>query len=84
MVLCNNLDGWEEVGAGGRLKREGTYVYLWLIHIVLRQKPTQYCKATTFQLKISLKNLNLYMSIQSSIIHNSQKWQQFIYPAPVE
>ena len=55
MVLCNNLDGWEGVGVGGRLKREGTYVYLWLIHVVLRQKPTQYCKATTFQLKIKFK-----------------------------
>ena len=28
--------GW---GVGGRFKREGTYVYLWLIHIVW-QKPT--------------------------------------------
>ena len=29
--------GWE---VGGRLKREGTYVYLWLIHVVVWQKPT--------------------------------------------
>ena len=29
--------GWDAVG--GRFKREGTYVYLWLIHIVW-QKPT--------------------------------------------
>ena len=28
-VLCDNLEGWE---MGGRFKREGTYVYLWLIH----------------------------------------------------
>ena len=33
---------WE---VGGRFKREGTYVYLWLIHIDVWQKPTQQCKA---------------------------------------
>ena len=29
-------------GVGGRLKREGTYVYLWLIHIVIQQKSTYF------------------------------------------
>ena len=29
----------------GRFKKEGTYVYLWLIHVDVWQKPTQYCKA---------------------------------------
>ena len=28
--LFDNLDGWE---AGGRVIMEGTYVYLWLIHV---------------------------------------------------
>ena len=32
-------------------KREGTYVYLWLIHADARQKPTQYYKAIILQLK---------------------------------
>ena len=40
--------GW---GLGGRLKREGTYVYLWLIHVGVQQKLVQYCKATILQLK---------------------------------
>jgi len=40
---------------GRRLKRERTYVYLWLIHVDVRQKPTQYCKAIIFQLKINLE-----------------------------
>ena len=31
--------------AGRRFKREGTYVYLWLIHADVWQKPTQYCKS---------------------------------------
>ena len=42
--------GWE---VGGRLKREGTCVYLRLIHVDVRQKPTQYCKAIILQLKIN-------------------------------
>ena len=38
----------------GRLKREGINVYLWLIHVVIWQKSTQYCKAIILQLKINL------------------------------
>ena len=34
-------------------EKEGTYVYLWLIHAYAWQKPTQYCKAINIQLKIS-------------------------------
>ena len=40
--------GWE---VGGRFRREGTYVYLWLIHVDIWQKPTQFCKAIILQLK---------------------------------
>jgi len=40
---------WWEVG--GIFKREGTYAYLWLIHVDEWQKPTQYCKTIIFQLK---------------------------------
>ena len=40
---------WYEVGEG--FKTEGTYVYLWLIHVDLWQKQTQYCKAIILQLK---------------------------------
>ena len=38
---------------GERLKREGTGMYLWLIHVDVWQKPTQYCKAIILQLKIN-------------------------------
>ena len=34
------------------IKREGTDVYLWPIHVGVWQKPSQYCKITIFQLKI--------------------------------
>ena len=35
------------------IKREGTYVYLWLIHVNVWQKPTQYGKAIILQVKIN-------------------------------
>ena len=47
--------GWE---AGGSYKKEGSYLYLWLIHVDTWQKPIQYCKAIIFQLKINYKKKN--------------------------
>ena len=44
---------------GGRFKREGIYVYLWLIHVDVCQKPTQYCKAIILQLN-KLKKKEIY------------------------
>jgi len=49
--LCDKLEGWQG-GSRGKFSREGTYVYLLLIHVDAWQKPTQYCKATSHQLKI--------------------------------
>ena len=43
--------GWE---VGRRFKREGVYVYLWLMHVRVWQKPTQHCKAIILQLKINV------------------------------
>ena len=36
---------------GGRFKREGTYIYLWLIQLMFDRKQTKICKGITFQLK---------------------------------
>ena len=49
--LCINLGGGMGREMGGRFKREGIYVYLWLIHVEVRQK-TRFCIAITLQLKI--------------------------------
>ena len=38
---------------GGRFKRDGTDVYLWLIHVDVWQKPTQYYKAIILPFKIN-------------------------------
>ena len=56
--------GWE---VGRRFKREGTYVYLWLIHVAIWQKPTQYCKAIILQLKINNFLKVLFMSCNTQI-----------------
>ena len=50
--LCINLEGWDGEGDGRGFKREGTYVYLWLIHVDVWQKPTQHSKAIILKLKI--------------------------------
>ena len=38
---------------GGMFKWQGTWLDLWLIHVDVWQKPTQYCKAIILQLKIN-------------------------------
>ena len=57
--------GWE---VGGRFKKEGTYIYLWLIHVNIWQKPTQYCKAIILQLKI-----NQFFKKDSGLNHKSKE-----------
>ena len=39
--LRDKPEGWE---VGGKFKREGTCVYLWLIHVAVWQKPRQHWK----------------------------------------
>ena len=58
-------------GVGGRFKREGTYVYLWLIHIAVWQKPTWYCKAIILQLK--KKAWFFAKNVHSECIYELQK-----------
>ena len=47
-MICDDLEGWDG-RAEGRLKKEGLYVYLQLIHVFIQQKLTQHCKARIFQ-----------------------------------
>ena len=44
-VFCVDPEGWDGV-AGGRPQREGTYVYIQLIHTIVQQKIAKHCKAT--------------------------------------
>jgi len=64
---------------GGRFKREGIYVYLWLTHVEVWQKTTKIYKAIILQLKINKKifkeheseySLTPYTEINSKWIKN--------------
>ena len=50
-MLCDHLEGWDR--EGGRETKEGEdmgiYVYIQLIHFVIKQKLTQRCKAIILQ-----------------------------------
>ena len=52
-MLSDNPEGRDGVRNGKEVQKEGTYVYLWQIHVDVWQKPTQYCKAIILQLKIN-------------------------------
>ena len=48
--LCSNLESGGGVGRemGERFKSEDTYVYLWVIHVDVWQKPTNTAKQLSF------------------------------------
>ena len=47
---------------GERFEREGTYVYLWLIHVDVWQKPSQHCKAIILKLRKETKKKTLLIA----------------------
>ena len=55
--LCNTLEGRRRGQRGVRFKREGTYMYLWLIHVDGWQKPTKFRNAVILQLKNKFKKI---------------------------
>ena len=54
-MLYEDLAGWAAELVGVQVEKEGIYVYLWLIHAVVRQKLTQHCEAIILQLKVNKK-----------------------------
>ena len=60
---------------GGRFKREGTFVYLWLIHVDVWRKLTQHCEAIILQLKKNLFCLKINM--HEILTHNHGKMFNF-------
>ena len=48
-----NRERWD--GMGGRFKRKGTCVYLWLIHVGVWQKPSQHCNDPPIKDEIKFK-----------------------------
>ena len=51
LVHWDDPEGWDGEGGSGW----GTHVHPWLIHVNVWQKPPQYCKVISLQLKIFLK-----------------------------
>ena len=51
------LEGWDARAVGGMFEWEGTWVNLWLIHVGVWKKSTQYRKAIILQLKINKLNI---------------------------
>ena len=51
LVHWDNPEGWERQGVGRGVWDGETHVYLWLIHVNVWQKPPQYCKVSSLQLK---------------------------------
>ena len=52
LVHWDDPDGWDGMwrGVGGDSER-GTHIHPWLIHVNVWQKPPQYCKVISLQLK---------------------------------
>ena len=44
---------------GGKFKKEGIYVYLWLIHVEVLQKTTKFCKAIILQKNFKNRTINI-------------------------
>ena len=50
LVHWDDPEGWDGEG-GGRGVQDGDTVHPWLIHVNVWQKPLQYCKVISLQLK---------------------------------
>ena len=69
------------MAVGEKFKRKGTPVYLWLIHLVVRQKPTQHCEAIILQ----FKKQNLFClktNMHEILTHNHGKVFNFSWKFP--
>ena len=59
LSLCgqhHDLDGRDGGWVGERSKKEGIYVYIELVHFMVQQKLTRYCKAIILQQKAIINN----------------------------
>ena len=52
LVHWDDPEGWDGEGGGGEGSGWGTHVHPWLIHVNVWQKPPQYCKVISLQLKL--------------------------------
>ena len=50
-MLWDNLEGWGGDGGWRGFQDGGAHLYLWLIHVDIWKKPTQYCRLLFLQLQ---------------------------------
>jgi len=61
----NVAENWKINGKmQGGFQREGTYLYPWLNHVNIWQRPIQYCKAIIFQLKCEKKKVIIIKKVE--------------------
>ena len=60
---------------GEGFKKEGIYVYLWLIHVDIWQKPTKFCKAIILQLKTKkiLKTTSITLQAYQNVVPKRER-----------
>ena len=51
LLLWDNPEGWGRERGGKGVQDGGTHVHPWLFHVDAWQKPPQYCKVISLQLK---------------------------------
>ena len=51
LVYWDDPGGWDGEGRGRGVLDGETHVHLWLIHVDVWQKPLQYCKVISLQIK---------------------------------
>ena len=51
LVHWDDPEGWDWEGSGRQGSGWGSHVRPWLIHVNVWQKPPQYCKVISLQLK---------------------------------
>ena len=54
-VHWDDPEGWDAEGGGREVWDGGTHVHPWLTHVNIWQKPPQYCKIISLQLKLKNK-----------------------------
>ena len=66
LVLWDNPEGWGGEGGGKGFRMGGTHVYMWLIYADVWQKPPEYCKVISLQLKRKKKKKEVGLPSWSS------------------
>ena len=75
-ICCDSGNSNQGSVLRGGMGREGTQIYLWLIHVDVWQKPTQCCRAIILQLKINAFNYKkLLFCICAWLLVACQRWR---------